>query len=134
VSIQLSDAAHVKGLIMGEFTNATKAARIVACAAFAGLVSLSGVAFGQTLKEQIVGTWRQVSIYNEEGGTKRHLYGDNPVGLAVFDRSGYYISYLSKPDLPKFAGNNRQKGTDAEYRAIMQGMVADLGMIVYWSC
>ena len=45
----------------------------------------------------------------------------------VFDRSGYYISYLSKPDLPKFAANNRQKGTDAEYRAIMQGMIAGFG-------
>ena len=48
------------------------------------------------------------------------------MGLVVFDRSGYYISYLSKPDLPKFAGN-RQQGTDAEYRAIMQGMISGFG-------
>jgi hypothetical protein len=60
-----------------------------------------------------------VSIYNEEGGVKRHLYGENPVGLVVFDRSGYYISYLSKADLARFAANNRPKGTDAEYRGVM---------------
>jgi hypothetical protein len=92
-----------------------------------GFIVLSGIAEAQTLKEQIVGAWQQVSIYNEEGGVKRHIYGDKPVGLAVFDRSGYYISYLAKPDLPKFAANNRLRGTDAEYRAVMQGMIAGFG-------
>jgi len=89
--------------------------------------SWTATAFGQSLKEQIVGAWRTVSIYNEEGGAKRHLYGDKPVGMTVFDRSGTYISWLSKPDLPKFAGNNRLKGTDAEYRGVVQGMIAGFG-------
>jgi hypothetical protein len=102
-------------------------ARIAAGAVLAGLLSVPGIALGQSLKEQIVGAWQEVSIYNEEGGVKKNVYGDKPVGLTVFDRSGYYISYLSKPDLPKFAGKNRQKGTDAEYRAIMQGMIAGFG-------
>ncbi len=75
-------------------------ARIATGAALAGLLSVPGIALGQSLKEQIVGAWQQVSIYNEEGGAKKHVYGDKPVGLTVFDRSGYYISYLSKPDLP----------------------------------
>ena len=39
----------------------------------------------QTLKEQIVGAWRTVSIYNEQDGAKQNLYGDKPVGLTVFD-------------------------------------------------
>lgn len=92
-----------------------------------GFFVLPRIADAQTLKEQIVGTWQQVSIYNEEGGVKRHLYGDKPVGLAVFDRSGYYISYLSKADLPKFAAKNRLQGSDAEYRAVMHGMIAGFG-------
>ena len=29
--------------------------------------------------------------------------------------------------MPKFAANNRLKGTDAEYREVMQGMVAGFG-------
>lgn len=114
---------------MRTLADTTNAARLVACAVLAGLLSLPGLAYGQgqTLKEQIVGTWRQVSIYNEEGGVKKHLYGEKPVGLVVFDRSGYYISYLSKADLPKFARDNRLQGTDAEYRAVMHGMVAGFG-------
>jgi hypothetical protein len=112
---------------MSERAYRTRLTRIAAGAALAGLLSVPGISLGQSLKEQIVGVWRQVSIYNEEGGVKKHFYSDKPVGLTVFDRSGYYISYLSKPDLPKFAANNRQKGTDAEYRAIMLGMIAGFG-------
>ena len=100
---------------------------IAMCASLFGLMSAPSAVEAQGLKEQIIGAWRTVSIYNEEGGVKKHFYGDKPVGLVVFDRSGYYISYLSKPDLPKFAGKSRQQGTDAEYRAIMQGMVAGFG-------
>lgn len=100
---------------------------LVAGAIFAGLLPIPGIAVGQSLKEQIVGAWKQVSIYNEENGVKRHLYGETPAGLAVFDRSGYYVSFLAKPDLPKFASSNRQKGTDAEYRAVMQGMISGFG-------
>ena len=112
---------------MSQLTYRTRLTRIAAGAALAGLLSMPGISLGQSLKEQIVGAWRQVSIYNEEGGVKKQFYSDKPVGLTVFDRSGYYISYLSRPDLPKFAANNRQKGTDAEYRAIMQGMIAGFG-------
>jgi Lipocalin-like domain len=102
-------------------------ARLVAGMVFAGLLSAPAIALGQSLKEEIVGTWRTVSFYNEEGGVKRNLYGDKPLGLTAFDRSGYVISFLSIPELPKFAVNNRLKGTDAEYRAVMQGMISQFG-------
>ena len=82
---------------------------------------------GQSLKEQIVGVWQQVSIYNEAGGVKTQPYGEKIVGLAVFHPSGYVISFLSKADLPKFAANNRLKGTDEEYRTVGQGMIAGFG-------
>jgi hypothetical protein len=93
----------------------------------AGLLSAPAIALGQTLKEQIVGAWRTVSIYNEQGGVKQNLYGDKPIGLTVFDRSGYVIQYLSKPDVPKFAANNRLKGTDQEYRTVMQSIITGFG-------
>jgi hypothetical protein len=92
----------------------------------AGLLS-PDIALGQSLKEQIVGTWRLVLIYNEEKGVKRHLYGDKPVGIAMFDRSGNISQFLSKPDLPKFATPNRLKGTDKEYRDVVQGMISGFG-------
>ena len=105
----------------------SRLARIAGAAMIAGFVAAPGFSYAQSLKEQIVGVWQQVSIYIEEGGVRRDLYGDKPLGLTIFDRSGYYISYLSRTDLPKFESNNRQKGTDAEYRAIMRGMVAGFG-------
>ena len=101
--------------------------RLAASAALAATLAAPSIALGQSLKEQVVGAWRTVSIYNEEGGVKKHLYGDKPVGMTVFDRSGTYISWLSKPDLPKFAAKNRLKGTDAEYRGVVQGMIAGFG-------
>ena len=94
--------------------------------ALAGLLS-PGVAPGQSLKEEIVGAWRLVSIYNEKEGVKKHLLGENPVGMMQFDRSGYVSQFLAKSDLPRFATPNRQHGTESEYREVMQGMIAGFG-------
>lgn len=91
------------------------------------LLSAPGIALGQSLKEQIVGSWRLVSLYNEDKGVKFHPYGDKPVGQFMYDRSGNVSQYLSKPGLLKFAAPNRLKGTDKEYREVMQGMLAGFG-------
>jgi hypothetical protein len=112
---------------MGGFTIRKVGIWLILVTAVIGLLAAYGPALGQSLKEQILGPWRLVSIYNEANGVKTHLYGENPVGLLVFEKSGYVISFLSKPELPKFAGNNRLKGTDAEYRAVMQGMLSGFG-------
>jgi hypothetical protein len=112
---------------MNELANRTGPFTFGAGAVLAAALCAPGIVLGQSLKDQIVGTWRTASIYNEAGGAKTHLYGEKPAGLTVFDRSGNYISFLSKPDLPKFATANRLKGTDAEYRGVMQGMIAGYG-------
>jgi hypothetical protein len=93
----------------------------------AGLLSAPGMAMGQSLKEEIVGAWRLVAIYNEEQGVKTYAYGEKPVGLFIFDRSGNVSQFLSKPDLPKLAAPNRLKGTDKEYREVMQGTLSGFG-------
>lgn len=93
----------------------------------AALLWVPGLAAGQSLKEQIVGAWRLVSIYSEDQGMKRYSYGDKPVGLFIFDRSGHVIQFLSTPTLPRFAVANRLKGTDKEYREVMQSMLAGFG-------
>ena len=112
---------------MNKFANKSGLTRLSSSLVLAVALSIPGTVLGQSLKDQIVGTWKTVSIYNEEGGNKRHFYGENPMGLTVFTRDGHYISYLGKPDLPKFATANRLKGTDAEYRAVVQGMIAGYG-------
>src|ERR1051325_9299952 len=92
----------------------------VALVVLCGSVFLPEISYGQSLKEQIVGTWRLVSIYNEENGKKTNNFGDNPTGLLMFDRLGNVMQFLSRPGAPKFAENNRLKGTDAENRAAIQ--------------
>jgi hypothetical protein len=109
---------------MGVLSNAK--ARLATAIALAGLLS-PGIAPAQSLKEEIVGAWRLVSIYNEAQGVKRHLLGENPVGLMQFDRSGSVSQFLSKPGLPRFATPNRMQGTDQEYREVMQGMISGFG-------
>ena len=96
-------------------------------AVLSGLLSVPGNSYGQSVKEQIVGTWKLVSIYNEENGVKKYNFGDKPIGLLMFDRSGNVIQHLSKPGVAKFKISNRLKGTDAEYRAAMQSMIAGFG-------
>jgi Lipocalin-like domain len=113
--------------VMSDLVSRTQWARFAAGAVLAGLLSVPGIALGQSLKEQIVGPSQLVSLYNEAGGTKTHQYGDKPVGLMVYDRSGYVMQFLSKPGLPKFANANRLKGTDAEYRTMMQGTLSGFG-------
>ena len=73
---------------MSEFAKKTSLARLAAGVALTGLLSVPGIALGQSLKEQIVGTWRTVSIYNEIGGAKTHLYGDKPAGRSEERRVG----------------------------------------------
>ena len=104
-----------------------KSARVAIGVALAGLLAAPGFVLSQSLEEQIAGAWRIVSIYNEVKGVKRHFYGENPVGLAIFERSGYVSVFLSKAELPRFAASNRLKGTDKEYREVMQGMIAQFG-------
>ena len=99
---------------MRELMNTTIVLRLVPCAMLIGFILMPRIAEAQTLKEQIVGTWRQVSIYNEEGGVKRHLYGDTPVGLAVFDHSGSYHLIPFQAGLPN-SRRTRLRGSDAEY-------------------
>ena len=112
---------------MSETASKTNMPRRVATTALAGLLLCPVIVGAQSLKEEIVGTWRTVAIYNEIDGTKVHLYGEKPMGLTVFDRSGNHLSFLSKPDLPKVAGGNRLKGTDAENRAVVHGMISGYG-------
>ena len=101
--------------------------RLAVGAVVAGLLLAPGTAPAQSLKEQIVGTWRLVSQYNEEKWVKSHPFGEKPVGLFIFDRSGNVMQFLSKPELPRFAASNRLKGTDKEYREVMQGMLSGFG-------
>lgn len=112
---------------MNELEGRTRLRCFAAGAVLVGALSAPGISYGQSLKEQIVGTWQLVSIYVEENGAKRYSFGEKPLGLLMFDQSGNVMHFLSKPAMPKFAASNRLKGTDEENRAVVQGMVAGFG-------
>lgn len=91
---------------------------------------LPGTAVGQqkSLKEQIVGTWKYVAVDNvKPDGSRTPLFGPNPQGRAMFDSKGNYVLMTSRTGQPKFASNDRNRGTTDEYKAVAQGSIAHFG-------
>jgi hypothetical protein len=77
--------------------------------------------------KQLIGHWTVVSVKNEQDGKTTEPFGPNPKGLFIFDRSGRYAFLMFSSDLPKFASNNRDKGTPEENKAVVVGSQAHFG-------
>ena len=82
---------------------------------------------GGTLTKQIQGNWTLVSIYNESDGKKIDVFGTNPRGSMILTPDGHFSIIIMKASLPKFASNNRMKGTTEDNLAVVQGSVAYFG-------
>jgi len=81
-----------------------------------------------SLKDQIVGAWEVVSYENTRpDGTKTRPYGERPHGLAIYDRTGRYVTMLTKPDRPKWKSRNRNEATVEEIKSAAMGTVAQFG-------
>jgi hypothetical protein len=101
-------------------------------------IALTGIALGlgamlptvaqaQTAQD-LVGTWQLVSNTNvRQDGTKVDIFGTSPKGLYVFTNNGHFAIINVRPDLPKFASNNRNEGTPDENKSIVQGSIALFG-------
>jgi Lipocalin-like domain len=82
----------------------------------------------KSLKEQLVGIWKFVSVDNTRpDGSIKQIFGANPRGIAVFDARGYTAIILMRSDRAKFAANNRDLGTPEEFKATVQGTHAYFG-------
>jgi hypothetical protein len=79
------------------------------------------------LEQQIQGSWILVSQYVEQDGKKIEAFGSNPRGSMILTPDGRFSIILMRASLPKFASNNRVKGTIEENQAIVQGSVAYFG-------
>jgi len=84
---------------------------------------------GGSFKEQILGSWVLVSNVNEQDGKKSDVFGPNPRGFMTLTPSGHFTMIMMNASLPKFASNNRVKGTAEENQAVVQGSVAMFGTI-----
>jgi hypothetical protein len=96
-----------------------------------GLHPDSAIGQQKSLKEQLAGAWTYVSVdIVRPDGTRTPLYGPNPSGLAIFERSGRYLLLTARAGQPKFASNNRASGTAEEDKAVVQGSIAHFGKYV----
>jgi hypothetical protein len=59
-------------------------------------------------------------------GKTTQSYGPGD-GVLIFGRHGSFVQVLARPDLPKFASNNRNTGTADENKAVMQGSLTIFG-------
>lgn len=78
-------------------------------------------------QKQITGNWELVTLINEQDGKKSEPFGSNPLGSLIFSSDGKFSLIIMKADLPKFAVNNRTKGTTEENQAVVQGSIAAFG-------
>jgi hypothetical protein len=102
----------------------------ISAAAALGLALLAGNAVAQqkSLKEQLAGTWSLVSITTvRTDGTKNDTFGSDPKGAVSFENNGRLSFVITASNLPKFAANERNKGTAEENKAVVQGSIAYFG-------
>jgi hypothetical protein len=98
---------------------------ILTAVACLGIAISSAVAL--TAKDE-VGSWTLESdVSTTSDGHKLLPFGPNPKGIAIFDNSGRFAIVVSRPDLPKFASDNRMQGTTTENEAIVHGSIAFFG-------
>jgi hypothetical protein len=87
----------------------------------------AATAAAQTAKD-LIGTWKLVSDVNTASdGGKVEPFGPTPQGTAIFDSGDRFAIVISRPDLPKFASNNRMQGTPEENQAIVRGSIGFFG-------
>ena len=92
------------------------------------LLPVGAVGQEKSLKEQLVGTWLQVSIDGTfPDGTKRQLFGPNPKGILIYTSDGYFSLMQSRADLTKLESSNRATATPEEAKAIVAGSIAYFG-------
>lgn len=82
---------------------------------------------GGGLEKQIQGTWALVSIFVEKDGERIDVFGANPRGSMILTPNGRFSVIMMNGSLPKFAANNRIKGTIEENQAVVQGSLAWFG-------
>jgi Lipocalin-like domain len=87
-----------------------------------------GNAAGQQAKSELVGTWTPIAIYTEQkDGTKFETFGPKPIGVLTFSDDGRFSLQRMRSDLPRFASDDRRKGTPKENQAIVQGSLSYFG-------
>lgn len=96
----------------------------------AGIVSCAAASAAAQRAADIEGTWTLVSSVNEVDGKKTDQFGPNPKGTLNLAADGSFALTIIGAGLPKFASNNRAKGTPEENKAIVSRSIAMIGNYV----
>ena len=80
----------------------------------------------KSLKDQAVGTWTFVSSTGKRADGSPN-WGSNPKGLLILTDNGRYSIQIMRSDRPKYASNNRLKGTAAEHQSTVEGVISNFG-------
>ena len=96
--------------------------------AFFVLAWLLGDAFAQqkSLKDQLIGTWSFVSSTGKLADGSP-TWGTDPRGSLILTENGRFSVQIMRNDRPKFASNNRMKGTPEEIKATVEGTISYFG-------
>jgi hypothetical protein len=77
--------------------------------------------------ERIVGTWKLVSwTYQDASGNVVDFFGENPLGILTYDKSGYMSAQLMKSDRSKLGTPRLFEGTDEQVAGAYRSYAA------YW--
>ncbi len=83
------------------------------------------------ITSKFIGTWRLVSVEarrpNGEVAPTPARYGTKTVGYLMYDNTGHVAVQIMRPDRPKFAVNDIDKGTAEELKAAWEGYSAYFG-------
>jgi Lipocalin-like domain len=106
--------------------------RLLSVCAVAGLgLALApgaSVAQQKSMKDQLVGAWTLLLVDSvKDDGTHVPEFGPNPDGVLMFSPNGRYSLEIARASLPKFASNDRDKGTADENKAVVQGTLSHFG-------
>jgi hypothetical protein len=80
------------------------------------------------LREPFFGAWRLRRYeYRRADGKLTLPFGEDPVGLLLYDALGHMAGQLMQPDRPPFRKNSITAGTVEEVRAAFEGYIAYYG-------
>ncbi|WP_143306476.1 lipocalin-like domain-containing protein [Chitinophaga vietnamensis] len=83
------------------------------------------------IKEKIIGAWQLLSwTYNNDKGETIHYFGENVMGIIIYDRSGYMNAQIMKASRPLFSTSSLNAGTPEETFSAFSGYLAYYGRYV----
>jgi Lipocalin-like domain len=106
--------------------------RLLSVCAVAGLgfalVPGASMAQQKSMKDQLVGAWTLLLADGVKAdGTHAPEFGPNPDGVLMLSPNGHYSLEIMRASLPKFASNDREKGSADENKAVVQGTITHFG-------